>query len=486
MIRQERSGTLASWGRGVLHRVMNHDDLRHWSKRAADWAHGYHAGLRDRPVRAQTVPGATAAALPPRPPEAPEPMEAIFADFERIVPGAMTHWQHPRFFAYFPANAAPASMLAEQLANAMAAQCMLWQTSPAATEIEEVMIRWLREALGLPGRFTGTIHDSATTATLSAILTMREQALGWQGNTEGLSALPRLRLYASAETHSSVDKAARIAGIGQANLVKVETDAALSMDPRALERAILGDRAAGHLPAGVVLCVGGTSVGGTDRIADCIAVARHHGLPVHVDAAWAGSAMICPEFRPLWEGIDGANSIVFNPHKWLGAQFDCAVQFLADPAPQVRTLGLRPGYLETLGQDSPTDFNEWTVPLGRRFRALKLWFTLRAYGLEGLRARIRNHVDWAGALAREIATIPGVEIVTPPMLSLFTFAAGDDAATRALLARVNDDGRVYLTQTTHRGRFVIRVQVGQFDTTREDVMTVAEVLRDLVREPRGT
>jgi len=459
---------------------MNHDDLRHWSKRAADWAHHYHATLRDRPVRAQTTPGATAAELPDAPPEAPEPMETIFADFERIVPDAMTHWQHPRFFAYFPANAAPASMLAEQLANAIAAQCMLWQTSPAATEIEEVMVRWLRDALGLAPRFTGTIHDSATTATLSAVLTMREQALDWQGNAEGLSALPRLRLYASAQTHSSVDKAARIAGIGQANLVKVATDDSLSMDPGALDRAIAQDRDAGLVPAGVILCVGGTSVGGTDRIAESIAVAKRHTLPVHVDAAWAGSAMICPEFRPLWEGVDGADSIVFNPHKWLGPQFDCAVQFLADPKPQVRTLGLRPDYLETLGHDAPTDFNEWTVPLGRRFRALKLWFTLRAYGLDGLRTRIRTHVAWARELAEEIAAIPGLEIVTPPMLSLFSFAAGDDAATRALLQRVNDDGRVYLTQTTHRGRFVVRVQVGQFDTTRDDVMTVAQVLRDLL------
>lgn len=458
---------------------MDHDDLRHWSKRAADWAHDYHATLRDRPVRAQTTPGATAAQLPDAPPEGPEPVETIFADFERIVPGAMTHWQHPRFFAYFPANAAPASMLAEQLASAIAAQCMLWQTSPAATEIEQVMVRWLRDALGLAAHFTGTIHDSATTATLSAVLTMREQALGWRGNAEGLSGMPRLRLYASDQTHSSVDKAARIAGIGQVNLVKVATDATLSMHPAALDQAIAEDRAAGHTPAGVILCVGGTSVGATDRIADCIAVARRHGIPVHIDAAWAGSAMICPEFRPLWDGVDGADSIVFNPHKWLGAQFDCAVQFLADPAPQVRTLGLRPDYLETLGQSGVTDFNEWTVPLGRRFRALKLWFTLRAYGLEGLRARIRNHVTWARDLAGEIATIPGLSIATPPMLSLFTFAARDDAATEALLTRINDDGRVYLTQTRHRGRFVIRVQVGQFDTTREDVMTVASVLRDL-------
>jgi aromatic-L-amino-acid/L-tryptophan decarboxylase len=458
---------------------MNHDDLHHWSKRAADWAHGYHATLRDRPVRAQTAPGATAAELPQSPPEAPEPMEAIFADFERIVPGAMTHWQHPRFFAYFPANAAPASMLAEQLANAIAAQCMLWQTSPAATEIEEVMVRWLRDALGLGGHFSGTIHDSATTATLSAVLTMREQALGWEGNARGLSGQPTLRLYCSDQVHSSIDKAARIAGLGQENLVKLPlADPARFVAELASE--IVADRGAGHLPIGVIVSVGGTSVGGTDPVREVIAVAKSEGLPVHVDAAWAGSAMICPEFRLLWDGVDEADSIVFNPHKWLGAQFDCAVQFLADPAPQVRTLGLRPDYLETLGQSAVTDFNEWTVPLGRRFRALKLWFTLRAYGLDGLRARIRNHVAWSRELADEIAAISGLAIVTPPMLSLFTFAAETDAATRDLLARINNDGRVYLTQTTHRGRFVIRVQVGQFDTTRDDVMTVARVLRDLM------
>ncbi len=462
----------------MLHAVMDHDDLRHWSKRAADWAHGYHTTLRDRPVRARTTPGATAARLANFPPEAAEPIDRIFADFEAIVPDAMTHWQHPRFFAYFPANAAPASMLAEQLANAVAAQCMLWQTSPAASEMEEVMVRWLRDALGLAPHFAGTIHDTATTATLSAVLTMRERALDWQGNEAGLAEQPRLRLYCSDQTHSSVDKAARIAGIGQANLVKVPADADLALNPAALDDAITADHAAGHLPAGVVISVGGTSVGGTDRVAETIAVARRYGLPTHVDAAWAGAAMICPEFRHLWDGVDGADSIVVNPHKWLGAQFDCSVQFLADPKLQVRTLGLRPDYLETLGQDAVTDFNEWTVPLGRRFRALKLWFVLRSYGLDGLRTRIRNHVAWSRELAAEIARIPGLEIITPPVLSLFTFAASDNDATRTLLARINDDGRIYLNQTTHLGRFVIRVQVGQFDTTREDVMTVAQVLRE--------
>ncbi len=460
---------------------MNHDELRDWSKKAADWAHSYHAGLRDRPVRAPLVPGAISSQLPVAPPELPEPMETIWADFARIVPPGMTHWQHPRFFAYFPANAAPASMLAEQVANAMAAQGMIWQTSPAATEIEQVMVQWLRQGLGLPERFSGTIHDSATTATLSAVLTMREVALGFAGNTGGLSGAARLRIYASAQTHSSVDKAVRVAGIGQDNLVKIATDTHLAMKPGALAGAIAADLAAGFVPAGVVLCAGGTAVGAFDRIGDCIAVAHAAGLPVHVDAAWAGSAMICPEFRDLWAGIEGADSIVVNPHKWLGAQFDCAVQFLADPTPQVRTLGLRPSYLETAGREEVVNFNEWTVPLGRRFRALKLWFVLRAYGLEGLRSRIRNHVAWAQEVCETLRAIPGIRIVTEPRLSLFSFALKEgDAETEALLKRINDDGRLYLTQTQHEGVYVIRVQVGQFDCTAEDTAMIGRVVAELM------
>ncbi len=463
---------------------MNHDDLHAWSRRTADWIRDYHAGLRDRPVRPAVRPGDTGARLPQSPPEHAEDPARIFADFKAVVPDAMTHWQHPRFFAYFPANAAPASIWAEQLANAMAAQCMLWQTSPAATEIEQVMVSWLRQALGLAGHFTGTIHDTATTCTLAAVITMRDRATGWDSVAQGLTGGAPLRVYASAQTHSSVDKAVRLAGIGQDNLVKIATDADFAMDPRALDAAIRADRDAGLRPAGVVICVGGTSIGAVDPVVDCIAVAMAHGLYTHVDAAWAGSAMICPEFRPLWDGVDGADSIVFNPHKWLGAQFDCAVQFLVDPAPQIRSMGLRPEYLETQGEGEIVNFNEWTVPLGRRFRALKLWFVLRAYGLEGLRARIRNHVDWVAELAEAIRALPGFEIVTAPRLALFTFRyapAGVDAdeATADLLARINDDGRIYLTQTSHAGRFVIRMTAGSFDCTREDVMSVAEVLHDL-------
>ena len=255
-----------------------------------------------------------------------------------------------------------------------------------------------------------------------------------------------------------------------------------SMDPEALEALIEQDKLAGVKPAGVVLCVGGTSIGACDLIGACIEAAHAHGLPVHVDAAWAGSAMICPEFRPLWEGIEKADSIVFNPHKWLGAQFDCAVQFIRDPRPQIATMGLRPHYLQTQGADEVVNYNEWTVPLGRRFRALKIWFLLRAEGLTGLRARIRNHVAWAQEAADAIAVLPGFEITTDPILSLFTFRFRNDADTAALLEKVNNDGRIYLTQTTHEGAFVIRVQVGQFDCTREDVMMIPTVLKEVSGE----
>ena len=459
---------------------MTLEDFRTWSRRIADWSATYLDGLRDRPVRAQTAPGAVFDALPVTPPEDATSMEAIFADFERLVPDAMTHWQHPRFFAYFPANAAPASMLAEQLVTTMAAQCMLWQTSPAATEMETRMIDWLRQAVGLPEGWRGVIQDSASSATLSAVMTMRERALDWRGIRSGLAGEAAPRIYASAQTHSSVDKACWVAGIGQDNLVKIATDSDYGMDPAALRAAIAADRAAGHLPAGVVLCVGGTAIGASDPVAAILAIAQEEGLYTHIDAAWAGSAMICPELRHVWAGAERADSIVFNPHKWLGAQFDCSVQFLKDPTDQLKSLTLRPDYLETPGLDDAVNYSEWTIPLGRRFRALKLWFLIRAYGLDGLRTRIRNHIAWACEACDAIAALPGLEIVTEPRFSLFTFALADgDAATTDLLERINADGRTYLTQTRHDGRYVIRFQVGQFDCTRADVMEAVSVIGEL-------
>mgnify|MGYP001264469368 CR=1 FL=1 len=465
---------------------MRDKDFREWSVRAAEWGADYRARLRDLPVRAQTKPGDIGAQLEASAPETGEPMEAIFADFERIVVPGMTHWQHPRFFAYFPANAAPASVVAEYLVSAMAAQCMLWQTSPAATEMETRVVDWLRQALGLPDRFTGAIQDSASSATLNAVLVMRERALNWKGNIQGLSGQPKLRIYCSGEVHTSIDRAIWVSGIGQDNLVRIPVKGPnRSMDLVGLDAAIRKDIEDGHLPAGIIASVGGTSVGGTDDVAAVVEIARRHGLYVHVDAAWAGSAMICPEFRHWWQGVEGADSIVFNPHKWLGAQFDCSVQFIAKPDDLVRTLAIQPEYLKTHGAGGMINYSEWSVPLGRRFRALKLWFLLRAYGLEHLRAMIRNHVAWSRKVADRLAVEPGFEIVTPPMLSLFSFRntatrAGDlDAHNLELLRRINDDGRIYLTQTRVDGKVAIRFQAGQFDMREADADVAIDVIREI-------
>lgn len=293
-------------------------------------------------------------------------MDAIMEDFEAIVMPGITHWQHPRFFAYFPANAAPPSMLAEMLVSTIAAQCMLWQTSPAATEVETVMVDWLRQALGLADGYVGVIQDSASSATLSAVLTMRERATGYTGNRDGLAEKGHMRIYCSDQVHSSIDRACWVAGIGQANLVKIATSGDRhGMDVDALRVAIAADRAAGHTPAGIIAITGGTGIGACDTLGAILQVARDEDLYTHLDAAWAGSAMICPELRAdFWADVDGFDSIVFNPHKWLGAQFDCSVQFLRDAQPQLNTLKIEPEYLKTTGE-GVTNYSEWTIPLGR-------------------------------------------------------------------------------------------------------------------------
>lgn len=460
---------------------MEWNEFAHWGKHIADWGADYHKNMRDLPVRAQTAPGDIAMQLPTTPPDSAEAMETIMADFEAIVMPGMTHWQHPRFFAYFPANAAPPSMLAEMLVTTMAAQCMLWQTSPAATEVEGVMIDWLRQALGLADGFTGVIQDSASSATLSAVLTMRERATGYTGNRDGISGKGHLRVYCSDQVHSSIDRACWISGIGQANLIKIPTQGPRhAMNVQALKSAIAADRAAGHIPAGIIAVTGGTGVGACDTLGPILDVAKAEDLYTHLDAAWAGSAMICPEFQQdFWADVDGFDSIVFNPHKWLGAQFDCSVQFLRDATPQLNTLKIRPEYLKTSGE-SVTNYSEWTIPLGRRFRALKIWFLLRSYGLEGLRTRIRNHVKWAHELCEMLRGLVGFEIVTEPILSLFSFRCpGSDADQQKLVDALNDDGRIYVTQGMFDGRKVIRFQVGQFDTTRDDVMMAHTVIKEI-------
>ena len=461
---------------------MQWDEFSDWGAKISQWAADYHTNLRDRPVRAQTAPGDVAALIATSAPEVPHSMNEIMADFERVVMPGITHWQHPRFFAYFPANAAPPSMLAERLVSTIAAQCMLWQTSPAATEMETVMLDWLRQAIGLPEKFSGVIQDSASSATLAAVLTMRERALDWQGNQLGLSGAPRLRIYCSEEVHTSVDRAIWVSGVGQENLVRIPISGPLrGMNAGALKAAIQADITSGYHPAGIIACTGGTGTGACDDLTEVIKVSKEFNLYSHVDAAWAGAGMICPEFRKLWCGVEGADSIVFNPHKWLGAQFDCSAHFVADPASLVKTLAIQPEYLKTHGHDGLINYSEWSVPLGRRFRALKLWFLLRSYGLEALRVRLRNHVAWAEELVEKLGANPRFEIVTTPILSLFTFriAGLDDAAQIEFVNCVNDDGRIYITQTKVDGKIAIRFQIGQFDVTEADILFAYDVMCEL-------
>ncbi len=465
---------------------LDNEEFRKWSHRAAGWGADYRASLPEKPVRAQTQPGDIAKLIGNAPPEDGEDFEAIFADFDRIIPPGMTHWQHPRFFAYFPSNAAPESVIAEYLSSAMAAQCMLWQTSPAATELETKMMDWLRQSIDLPDEFSGVIQDSASSATLCAVLTMRERSLDWTGNTNGLSGQKPLRIYASDQVHTSIDRAIWVSGIGEENLVRIPTAGPLrSMDAKALDAAIKADRENGYLPAGIITCTGGTSTGSSDDIAAVCAVAKHYNLYVHVDAAWAGTAMICPEFRDLWSGVEEADSIVFNPHKWLGIQFDCSAHFVRNADDLVRTLAIQPEYLKTHGHDGLINYSEWSVPLGRRFRALKIWFLLRSYGLEKLRQMIRNHVRWSKGLAERISEIRDFRIVTDPVLSLFSFrhepdgVADLDAHNLTLINAINDDGRIYLTQTKVNDEVVIRFQAGALSTEPEDVDTAYDVIVEI-------
>ncbi len=465
---------------------MNTDEYRRWSQAATDWIAAYRSGLREHPVRAQVEPGSILAQLPSAAPEQGEDFSAVFADFEKLVPPGLTHWQHPRFFAYFPANSSMPSVIAEQLTAAIAANCMLWQTSPVGTEMEIRMLEWLRDLCGLPS-WQGVIQDSASSGTLAAVLTARERALDWQGNQQGLSAQPRLRMYYSEHAHSSVPKAVMLAGIGRDNAVAIGLDANGSMDAAKLETAIAADREAGLLPAAVLATVGATSTGDSDDLEQLGAIVRRHKLYGHVDAAWAGAAALCPEHRNLLAGLEQWDSYLFNPHKWLGTNFDLSAHYLKDPAAQVKTFGSQPDYLRTEDRDTPADFSSWTAPLGRRFRALKLWFVLRSYGAEGLRAMLRDHIAWAGEAEQQLASQPGFRICGPRRLSLFLFrhepegldAEGLNAHNARLLQAINDDGFLYLTQTRLGGDYALRFQIGSTAAARDDVLASIERIAHL-------
>jgi len=467
---------------------MKNSDLEEWGRRAAEWSAAYLASLEAQPVRPQTRPGEVRASLPASPPPEAEPVADIFADFESLVVPHVTNWQHPRFFAYFPANSSPPSILAEWLTATMAAQCMLWQTSPAGTEMEIHVLDWLRQMTGIGEGWHGVIQTGAAMATLSAILTAREKALDWAGKEQGLAGQKILRVYGSTQAHSSVEKAVFLAGIGRDNLVKVPVDADGAMRADSLREAIAADRAAGYLPCAVCCVVGGTSVGASDRLDEILPIARAEGLFSHVDAAWAGSAMICPEFRVMARGIEMADSLVMNPHKWMMTNFDCSAHFVKSLDDLKKTMSITPAYLVTQDAEGITDFSQVTIELGRRFRALKLWFVIRAYGVSGLQQIIRNHASWAGRLADSIAATPGFEITSPARLGLFSFrlrpegmpdGAALDRLNAQFLDAVNADGTIYLTQTVHEDRYVIRVSIGATATRAEDIDVALERITTL-------
>lgn len=470
---------------------MDTAEFRRHAHKVADWIADYMEGVERFPVRAQVKPGEIAARLAAAAPERGEPMDQILGDFDSVVLPGITHWQHPSFFAYFPANSSPPSVLAEMLTAALGANCMLWQTSPAATEMETRVLEWLRQLTGLPEGLHGVIQDSASSATLCAILTARERATGWRANEEGLSAVPPLAVYCSAEAHSSVEKDMKVAGLGRKHLSLIPVDERFAMRPDALEAAIEADRAAGIVPACVVATLGSTGVGGFDPLRAIGEVCQRQGVFLHVDAAWAGSAFILPEHRHLLDGVEYADSFVFNPHKWLLTNFDCSAHFVRNSAELVRTLEILPAYLQTRERSEVIDYRDWGVPLGRRFRALKLWFVLRSYGAEGLRARIAAHIALARELEGWIAAEPGFELVAPRSLALVNFRFHprgiDDSETLdrlngSLLEALNASGRLYLTQNRVNGAFAIRLSIGQTWTERRHV----EAAWDAIRELAGT
>ncbi|HEU5319908.1 MAG TPA: pyridoxal-dependent decarboxylase, partial [Methylomirabilota bacterium] len=387
-------------------------------------------------------------------------------------------------------NSSPPSVLAEMLTATLGAQCMLWQTSPAATELETRVLDWVRQMIGLPEGFTGVIQDSASGAILCAILTGRERATGWRVNDEGVGSGERLVVYCSSETHSATEKGAKIAGLGRKNVRKVAVDDRFAMRADALEAAIAADRAAGATPVCVVASLGTTGVGAMDPLRAVGEVCRKHGVFLHVDAAWAGSALVLPEHRGLLDGVEHADSFVFNPHKWLFTNFDCSAHFVRDPDALVRTLQILPAYLSTRERGHVIDYRDWSVPLGRRFRALKLWFVIRTYGVAGLRRMVAEHIELARELEGWLAGADDFELLAPRSLALVNFryhprgvddAAALDRLNERLLEALNDSGALYLTQNRVRGAYALRLVVGQTSTRRRHVEAAWARIRETAR-----
>ena len=460
---------------------MSPDEFRHWGHAVVDWLADYQRRVESLPVLSRAQPGDLRAALPASAPEQGEPFDAILADLDRLIVPGLTHWQSPNFFAFFPANNSGPSILGELLAAGLGVQGMLWLTSPACTELETHVLDWLVDLLGLPPRFRssgaggGVIQDTASSAVLAALLAARERATGFASNETGVDG--RLTAYASSQAHSSVEKAVKIAGLGRANLRLVEVDDAFALKPDALVQRIAADRQAGLQPCFVCANVGSTSSNAMDPVAAIGEICAREGVWFHVDAAMSGTAALCPEFRWIQAGLERADSYAFNPHKWMFTNFDCDCLWVADRAALIRTLSILPEYLRNQATQSGAviDYRDWHVQLGRRFRALKLWFVIRHYGAEGLRRHVREHVRLAQEFAGWVAAAPDFELAAPAPLNLVCFRhrAGDEF-NRRLLAELNQSGALYLTHTVLAGRFTLRLCVAQTHTEARHVAAAWE------------
>ena len=467
---------------------MDTDEFRKLGHDLIDWIAAYREHVGEYPVMSRVQPGEVAARLPAEPPLHGGDLGGIVADLDRVVMPGITHWNHPGFLHYFPSNSDFSSVLADLVSSGLGVQGMSWQTSPAATEVEDVVMEWLRRMVGLPDTFTGVIEDTASTSTFTALLCARERTSAFSQNRGGLQAEDApLVVYASDQAHSSIPKAALLAGFGADHLRLLGTDDEHALRLDLLERAVEDDLAAGRRPCAVVAAVGTTATTALDPVAGIAALCARHDLWLHVDAALAGTAMICPEYRWMWEGVDRADSVVFNPHKWMGAGFDLSAYYVRDPEHLVRVMSTNPSYLRTAQDGLVRNLRDWGIPLGRRFRALKLWFLLRSEGVEGLQARVRRDVDNAAWLAEQVVVAPEWGLMAPAPLQTVCLRhqppalAGDEQAlaahNAAIVERVTASGEYYFGTSLLKGRLIIRVSVGAQPTERAHVAGVWAALQ---------
>jgi aromatic-L-amino-acid/L-tryptophan decarboxylase len=455
---------------------MTPDEFRRHGHAVIDWIADYYSKIESFPVLSPARPGEIRASLPPGAPLQGEPFEAILSDVEKLILPGITHWQSPNFFAYFPCNASGVAILGDLLSSGLGVQGMLWATSPACTELETHVLDWLVPMLGLPEKFLststggGVIQDTASSASLCALLAGRERATGYSSNHNGCGG--KLVAYCSTQTHSSVEKAAKIAGLGAANLRPVAVDKNFAMQPDALAHQIRQDQAAGLVPCFVCATVGTTSSNAIDPVPEIARICREHGIWLHVDAAMSGTAALCPEFRHIHRGVELADSYCFNPHKWMFTNFDCDVFYVADRKALIQTLSVLPEYLRNQATESGAviDYRDWQIPLGRRFRALKLWFVLRHYGIAGLQHHVRQHVSLAQQFAQWVRQDDRFELAAPAPLNLVCFRhKAGDAANQHLMDRLNRSGALYLTHTKLNDRLTLRFCVGQTNTQARHV-----------------